>query len=167
MKTLNNSANKMNDDFVNSDETVENKGLKISESWYYQAFVKIANKIIHKPLSIFRLIKQVIAHLKKYDSVKDLTSDVKQHLSVLIRLVQAYAKGSYREISLNGIVGTVAALVYFVAPLDFIPDFLLFGLVDDVAILMWVYSNYRREIDAFLEWEDAKKIKIELNGEKI
>jgi uncharacterized membrane protein YkvA (DUF1232 family) len=157
----------MNNDFVNSDETAEKKGLKISESLYYQAFVKIANKIIHKPLSIFRLIKQVIEHLKKYDSVKDLTLDAKEHLSVLIRIVQAYAKGSYREISLNGIVGTVAALVYFVAPLDFIPDFLLFGLVDDVAILMWVYSNYRREIDAFLEWEDAKKIKIELDGEKI
>jgi uncharacterized membrane protein YkvA (DUF1232 family) len=157
----------MNNDFVNSDETEEKKGLKMSESWYYQAFVKIANKIIHKPLSLFRLIKQVIEHLKKYDSVNDLTLDVKEHLSVLIRIVQAYAKGSYREISLNGIVGTVAALVYFVAPLDFIPDFLLFGLVDDVSILMWVYSNYRREIDAFLKWEDAKKIKIELDGEKI
>jgi len=156
----------MDEDFIKSDETAEKKGLKISESWYYQAFIKIANKIIYKPLSIFRLIKQVLEHLKKYDTVKDLTTDAKEHLFVLVRLLKAYANGSYREISVNGIVGTIAALVYFVAPLDFIPDFLIFGLVDDVAILMWVYSNYRREIEAFLDWEDGKKIKIELEEKR-
>jgi uncharacterized membrane protein YkvA (DUF1232 family) len=162
MKLLNNKAESMKEDAQDTEETSKKKALKISETWYYQTFIKVANSIINKPLSIFRLIKRVIEHLKKYDSVKELTLDVRDHLNVLLRLVKAYANGSYREISLNGIVGTLAALIYFVAPLDFIPDFLIIGLVDDVAILMWVYNNYRREIEAFLAWEDEKKIKIEL-----
>ena len=153
----------MNEETQKADEASKKKALKISETWYFKTFIKIANSIIHKPLSIFRLIKQVIEHLKKYDSVKELSKDVRDHLYVLLRLAKAFANGSYREISINGIVGTIAALIYFVAPLDFIPDILLLGLVDDVGILMWVYNNYRREIDAFLDWEDKNKIKIELN----
>ncbi len=152
-------------DFIN-EEPLEKKGLKISESWAYQTFVKIANRIINKPLSIFRLIKQVIANIQRYESVKELTKDVKDHMMVMVRLVKAYAKGEYRGISFQGILGSLAALLYFVAPLDFIPDFLIIGLVDDVAIIMWVYSNYRNEIDAFLAWEDEKKLRIELNEDE-
>jgi uncharacterized membrane protein YkvA (DUF1232 family) len=153
-------------DFINNEEPLEKKGLKISESWAYQAFVKIANRIINKPLSVFRLIKQVIANIQRYESVKELTKDVKDHMMVMVRLVKAYAKGEYRGISFQGILGSLAALLYFVAPLDFIPDFLIIGLVDDVAIIMWVYSNYRNEIDAFLAWEDEKKLRIELNEDE-
>jgi uncharacterized membrane protein YkvA (DUF1232 family) len=153
-------------DFINNDDPIENKGLKISESWAYQTFVKIANRIIHKPLSVFRLIKQVISNIQRYDSVKELTKDVKDHMMVMVRLVKAYAKGEYRGISFQGILGSLAALIYFVAPLDFIPDFLIVGLVDDVAIIMWVYSNYRKEIEAFLAWEDDKKLRIELSDEE-
>jgi uncharacterized membrane protein YkvA (DUF1232 family) len=149
---------------LNKEETTEKKGFKISETWYFKALIMIAYSLIKKPLSIFRLIKKVIEHMKKYDSVKDMTADVKDHLIVLIRLVKAYANGTYREVSIKGIVGTIAALIYFVAPLDFIPDFLIIGIVDDVAILVWVYNNYKREIDAFLKWEEQNKVKIELEN---
>jgi uncharacterized membrane protein YkvA (DUF1232 family) len=162
MESLNEADKNIGEGKLASEDAIEKKAVKISETIVYQAFVKIANKIIQKPLSIFRLVKQVVAHLQKYDSVKELTKDAKEHLSVLIRLAKAYADGRYREISLNGIVGTIAALIYFVSPLDFVPDFLLFGLVDDVAILLWVYNNYRKEIDNFLEWEDRNKTKINL-----
>lgn len=33
----------------------------------------------------------------------------------------------------------IAALLYFVIPLDFMPDFLLGGLVDDLAVIVTVY----------------------------
>lgn len=162
MKMLDNSANEQEAASDNQENSSDKKNLKISETWYYKAFVKIAYSLINKPLSLLRLIKKVIIHLKKYQSVKDLTDDVKENLFVLLRLIKAYASGSYRKISVSGIVGTIAAIIYFVAPLDFIPDFLLLGFVDDVAIIVWVYDNYRKEIDAFLKWEDEHKIKIEL-----
>lgn len=154
------------DDFINKEEPVEEKGLKISETWAYKAFVTVAYRLINKPLSVFRLVKQVIAHVQRYESVKEMTSDIKEHIGVLSRLVRSYATGEYRGISFKGVVLTLAALLYFVAPLDFIPDFLIVGLVDDVALLLWVYNNYRGEIEAFRAWEDDKKLKIELPVEE-
>lgn len=144
------------------EEEPEQRGLKIADTWLYKVFVKSAYLLINKPLAVFRLIKQVIAHIERYASVKELTKDVLEHLGTAMRLVRSYAKGEYRGISVKGIALTVAALLYFVAPLDFIPDFLLFGLVDDIALLMWVYKNYKDEFEKFLEWEDEKKMRIDL-----
>ncbi len=154
--------NKKQEEFAEGDEPMEEKGLRISETWMYKIFVKSAYRLINKPLAVFRLTKQVIAHMQRYENVKEFTKDVRDHLNVLIRMVRAYTKGEYRGISLQGVVLTVAALIYFVAPLDFIPDFLLIGLVDDIALMMWVYKNYSKEIEAFLQWEDDQKLRIEL-----
>jgi uncharacterized membrane protein YkvA (DUF1232 family) len=154
--------NKKQEEFAEGEEPLEEKGLLISETWIYKIFVKSAYRLINKPLAVLRLLKQTINHMQRYENVKEFTKDVKTHLNTLIRLVQAYAKGEYRGVSLQGIALTVAALIYFVAPLDFIPDFLVIGLIDDIALMMWVYKNYSKEIEAFLEWEDNKKVRIEL-----
>ncbi len=148
------------EDFMKKDE--KDKGLKISETLLYKILVKSAYRLINKPLAVFRLIKQVIAHIERYDSVKELTQEVRSHIGTFTRLSRSYVKGEYREISVKGIALTVAALLYFVAPIDFIPDFLIVGLIDDIAILMWVYHNYKKEIEDFLEWEDQQKTRIEI-----
>ena len=146
--------------FMEEDE--EERGLKIADTWLYKIFVKGAYRLINKPLAVFRLVKQVIAHVQRYSSVKELTKDVKEHLGVFTRLVHRYATGEYRGIYLKGVVLTVAALMYFVAPLDFIPDFLIIGLIDDIALMMWVYKNYRDEFEKFLAWEDEQKVRIDI-----
>lgn len=77
-------------------------------------------------------------------------------IRVLIRMVKAYKKGEYRNIKLQNILLTVAALVYFVTPLDLIPDFIpITGLVDDFTVIVWVYNKIQQEIDGFLEWENT------------
>lgn len=163
MKDLEKSKmNKKQEEFAEGEETMEEKGLMISETWIYKIFVKSAYRLINKPLAVFRLLKQVITHMQRYDNVKEFTKDVRDHFNTLVRMVQSYAKGEYRGVSLQGIALTVAALIYFVAPLDFIPDFLLIGLIDDIALMMWVYKNYSKEIEAFLQWEDDRKMRIEL-----
>lgn len=77
-------------------------------------------------------------------------------IRVFIRMVKAYKRGEYRDIKLQNILLIVAALVYFVTPLDFIPDFIpITGLVDDFTVLVWVYNKTQQEIDKFIEWENT------------
>lgn len=75
-------------------------------------------------------------------------------LMACFRLIQAYAKGSYREIPWASLVMIVASVIYFVMPVDLIPDFILaFGLVDDAALIGWTVKTFSSDIDAFVEWE--------------
>jgi uncharacterized membrane protein YkvA (DUF1232 family) len=77
-------------------------------------------------------------------------------LQVLMRLVRAFARGDYRDVSRATIGLIVGALVYFVSPIDAILDHLpLAGYLDDAAILAWVMSEVRGEIEAFRAWETA------------
>jgi len=49
------------------------------------------------------------------------------------------------------------AVLYFVIPTDFIPDFVFFvGLLDDIAIIGMVIRSIKDDIDLFLEWEVAQ-----------
>jgi uncharacterized membrane protein YkvA (DUF1232 family) len=51
----------------------------------------------------------------------------------------------------------VAALIYFVNPLDLIPDFIFaFGFLDDAAVIGYVVSLLRSEIDLFETWQETR-----------
>jgi len=53
----------------------------------------------------------------------------------------------------------VAALVYFISPLDFIPDFIpMLGFADDLALLTFVISKVGDELEKFQLWEMNKDL---------
>ncbi len=69
-------------------------------------------------------------------------------------MVKAYAKGEYREIQWQNMVLIVAAILYFITPIDLIPDFIpITGLVDDFTVMVWVYNKIQQEVDKFILWE--------------
>lgn len=52
----------------------------------------------------------------------------------------------------------VAALLYFVSPIDAVPDFLVgIGLLDDAAVLAFLYKTIKEEIDHYMEWEEKEQ----------
>lgn len=67
---------------------------------------------------------------KKWNSitgVKDKFSDI----PVIVSLIRSYIKGEYRELPVGTMIALVGALIYFVSPIDIIPDYIpggwLFG----------------------------------------
>jgi uncharacterized membrane protein YkvA (DUF1232 family) len=75
-------------------------------------------------------------------------------LMTLVRLVRAYAKGDYRQVPWQTLIFTVAAVLYFLMPIDVIPDFLVgLGYVDDAAVIAWLMNAARSEIEKFRRWE--------------
>ena len=50
--------------------------------------------------------------------------------------------------------GSSGAAVYFVMPVDLIPDIVPgFGFSDDVTVVLFVLAAIQRDIDAFERWE--------------
>jgi uncharacterized membrane protein YkvA (DUF1232 family) len=81
----------------------------------------------------------------------------KEDLQLLRALSLAWFKGEYRQISNQALLMVVAALLYFIAPLDAIPDWLVgVGFVDDLAVLAWVMRTWHGELEVFRAWRDRQ-----------
>ncbi|MGC3948533.1 MAG: YkvA family protein [Chryseolinea sp.] len=82
---------------------------------------------------------------------------VKLQLFTLGRLARAYALGHYREVPWKTMLVVLAAVIYFVNPLDLVPDVIpVAGLTDDFAVLVWVYNSLGTEIEKFQAWESSR-----------
>lgn len=80
----------------------------------------------------------------------------REKMNVFSRLANAYVSGKYREIPWKTVMTILAAIIYFLNPLDLIPDFIpIMGLTDDFGVLVWVYNSIQHEVDKFLAWEKS------------
>lgn len=108
---------------------------------------------MNDPEGMDRLIKYVDTKIKDF-SKEDTVKDIVDYTKTFGRMVSAYRSGRYNEIPQTKIILILAALVYFVSPIDLIPDFIpVFGLIDDLGVLVWVFNTLKHEIEKFKAWE--------------
>lgn len=82
---------------------------------------------------------------------------VRDDLNLLLGLCAAWWRGEYRAVRRQALLSVVAALLYFLAPLDMVPDWLPgAGLLDDLAVLAWVMRTWAAELDAYRAWREAR-----------
>jgi uncharacterized membrane protein YkvA (DUF1232 family) len=118
------------------------------------------------------LLSRAAQYAKNPDKLRDLSREASKKaesagtggplkdfwdsLMAFLRLVRAYAKGEFRDIPWQKLVLIVAAILYFLTPVDVIPDFILgLGYLDDAAVIAWVVSTVRSVLDDFLRWESS------------
>ena len=76
------------------------------------------------------------------------------YLQTMLRLVRAYYRGEYLQVSNDALLWIIAALKYLVDPFDLIPDKTPFlGFVDDANVVEVVKDKTRRTLDDFMKWE--------------
>jgi len=67
-------------------------------------------------------------------------------LRSLYRLVRAWTNGNYRQVPRKSVLAAVGALLYFLNPMDLIPDFILVGgLLDDAAVVGMVLASLKSD----------------------
>lgn len=80
----------------------------------------------------------------------------REQLSIVTRLLKAYASGEYRQLPWKTLIRMIAVLIYFVSPIDILPDFLpIVGLTDDIALMLWLFNGIKDDIEKFRQWEFA------------
>jgi uncharacterized membrane protein YkvA (DUF1232 family)/tRNA A-37 threonylcarbamoyl transferase component Bud32 len=76
------------------------------------------------------------------------------YLQTMLRLVRAYYRGEYHQVSDDALLWIIAALKYLVDPFDLIPDKTPFlGFVDDANVVELVKAKTQRTLDDFMKWE--------------
>jgi uncharacterized membrane protein YkvA (DUF1232 family) len=84
----------------------------------------------------------------------DALKEIWETLMAFLRLLRAYVRGDYRNVPFKSLLLIIASVLYFVVPVDVIPDFVFgLGFLDDAAVLAWVFSVVREVVDDFTAWE--------------
>lgn len=117
--------------------------------WNFSRFLPLAQRV----LSRGRLPALLFAVARKGKGQGGRLGKVKEDLQLLQALCLAYWRGEYRAVSRKSMISVVAGLMYFLSPIDAIPDFILgIGMLDDIAVLAWVMRSIEVEMNAFRAW---------------
>lgn len=128
---------------------------------FFDLALKQAARLLGKKQRLLLVISRLGMKIKdvNWSDIKGV--DLKQKFMVIGRLAKAYAVGDYRAIPWKSILLIIGAILYFIMPLDLVPDLIPgLGLTDDIGILLAVYQSLQSEVDKFLEWERSRAIKI-------
>jgi len=122
------------------------------EPWFFERFTRRAEKGVNDRESLSTLLESA---RDKANRNRSAFSEGIDALLSFIRLVLAWVRGEYKDISTKTVVIIVAAIIYFVAPIDAVPDFIPWlGFTDDLAFVLFVLSRVREELEKFVSWEE-------------
>ena len=80
-----------------------------------------------------------------------------QELKLLISMLCDYLTGDYREIPFGSIAAIASAILYFVSPIDAIPDFIpILGYADDAAVLTLCLKMVHKDMEKYKRWKVTK-----------
>jgi len=134
---------------------------QILRSIFFKKATGRAGRYASNSSKLFNLAKQVLTKVQQR-GVREGVAEAQVQIQLLVRLIRAYASGEYRKLPWKSLVSIVGVLIYFVSPLDFIPDFLpIVGMTDDLALVLWLFKTLSADLNDFSQWEKkAKTINI-------
>jgi uncharacterized membrane protein YkvA (DUF1232 family) len=133
---------------------------RVLGSSYFNANFRKASRLSQNSTGVLKLLRAAFQKMQEKDG-SQIFKSVKGKVLMLAKLLTCYAKGDYRDIELKNLVIIIAAFLYFISPIDLLPDFLpAVGFTDDIALLTFVYGSIKQELEKFELWEMNRNINI-------
>lgn len=109
-----------------------------------------AENILRDPKKAEELVRRINSKLVNIPYVGEYFTDV----PTLCLMVSDYVKGAYKQVPFAAVVGIVVALVYFLTPIDLIPDAVPgVGQLDDAAVIMFAVKAAHNDIADYKRWK--------------
>lgn len=132
-------------------------GDNIAASALFKKFLAAAEGYIKQPTRLKKLLLDAFNKAREKKEIGTLAHEAWDTLQSLFRLIKLSASGEYTGVPTTTVVAAVAVLIYFLSPIDLIPDFIpVVGLLDDMALVAWFSTSIKHELDKFHEWEATK-----------
>ncbi len=110
-----------------------------------------AEKLLKDEDRIERFLERLEHKLKKLPVVGKKLSNV----PMLVSLVRAYVQKDYQDIPIGSIIAIVSALIYFVSPIDLLPDSIpVLGYADDAAVFAFVWNMVEDDVEEYKKWQE-------------
>ena len=117
----------------------------------FDVSMRSARQVLRRRFRVLHLLKRAYI---KLGANSDAMSRVHEDFLTMMRMVRAWAMREYRAVPWKSLVYIVGAIVYFVNPIDVIPDVLVgIGFIDDAAVAAAVVRAVHDQLRTFREWE--------------
>ncbi|VAW28360.1 hypothetical protein MNBD_BACTEROID06-1741 [hydrothermal vent metagenome] len=132
--------------------------LKIQENKFFERAKSRASTILGDKQKLNEVLNASKARLSEVNLENSKLSKLGHNLRLFLRMIQAFAKGEYTDAPWKSMVAIVAGVIYFLMPIDLIPDFIPFtGFIDDFTVIMLISNAFNQDIEQFEIWDSAKK----------
>ena len=133
----------------------QNKGIH-----KYKKYLDIAKTYLNNTQKSNELLDEATT---KSNKNKNALEEVWDNLQLLISMFRSWVKGEYKEVPTKTIISIIAAIIYFVSPVDFIPDFIAgLGFADDAAIIGFTIKQITDDLEKFKLWQAKQEQTIDI-----
>lgn len=137
------------------------QGKSIADSPFFKKILQKAERYLKHPAEVAALLQEAFRKATAQKSVGALASEAWESLQLLSRMLRAATSGEYKGIPTATLAGGIAVVIYFIMPLDLIPDIIpVIGLLDDAALLAWFMASIKVELDKYKEWEATRPVPV-------
>ncbi|MBY0346301.1 MAG: DUF1232 domain-containing protein [Neisseriaceae bacterium] len=100
--------------------------------------------------------EKILVQVKRLLAVKSVLKLLPPNVMLATQLMQDYYAGHYRAVSKQFLMSLLAAFIYLISPVDFLPDvFPLIGFSDDAAVFLFVFKKFKRELADYQTWRNS------------
>ncbi len=177
----------MENDNNNLNNSNQDDELKNNANEFFNKHQDEAEKILNDPDKLEKFLEDIEKKLKKLPNIKDwlsknpkilesiakipligeVLSKVLQTLNIgevlakiplMILLIKSYTKKEYTEIPYKSIIVIIIALIYFLSPIDLIPDWIPYaGYLDDAAMIGLALKIVGEDLEKYRAWREKRK----------
>lgn len=98
-------------------------------------------------------MERFLQRLEKKLKVVPLAGEELSEIPLMASLLRSYVKKEYTDVPLGTILAVISALLYFVSPVDLIPDAIPgAGYLDDAAVAMACWKLIESDAKEYMKW---------------
>ena len=129
---------------------------KANDSSSFNKAKRQASGILQDPERLRNLVDRSVKKIKDLRNNSDEMQEFQRYVGTLNRMIKAYSSKEYQKTPWKTLLLAVAGIIYFVSPLDLIPDFIpVLGYLDDISVLLWIANSAKSDLEDFEEWEET------------
>ncbi|MFU2205099.1 YkvA family protein [Streptococcus pluranimalium] len=135
--------------------------MKLNKSFNKQQALEELQSRYQKADALLRDDAKMEPFLEKLEKKLKWIPFVRQELKmipILISMVRSYWKKDYTRVPRRTMLAIVSALIYFLSPIDVIPDWIpVLGQMDDALVVATCWKLANKDVEDYRQWQKERK----------
>ncbi len=100
-------------------------------------------------------MERFLQRLEKKLKVIPIAGEKLADVPIMVSLVRSYVKKEYTDIPIGTIIAIISALIYFLSPIDLVPDSIpVLGYFDDAAVVAACWKLVDSDVTEYVKWRE-------------